>query len=489
LFLFLPHPQKDPVFGFLTIATLIITWCFGWRAGALTLVTGGLTMLWYSLPGHSLWALLDEGVLARTVSNTVINVGTLVTAARIRHLEKRNAAVLKRERLLAERQAAALKELHYQVQLTDDSNAQLALALQAGSAGAFDAEVSSRMVRWTPESSALHGFEPEGRKLSYQQWLDCVYPPDKPVAEAAIQASMSTGEFSGEWRIRRGDNGEIRWISSRGKVFFNNSGEPSRMLGIDTDITERKLAQEALVRSEKLASVGRMAATVAHEINNPLETIMNSVYIATLDQNLSHQARSSLQIAEHELERVAHLTRQTLGFYRENTAPTKVDMSKIADGVLDLFAPKFRTKSVRVETRNVPGCCVHAVAGELRQVISNLIVNAVDASEPGSAIQVRTRAVTLAGRQCVRVSVADSGCGISRENMCRLFEPFFTTKQALGTGLGLWVSKGIVQKHHGWIRVRSSQNRGTIFSVYLPASEHARAAAATAARQPMYETA
>ncbi len=258
----------------------------------------------------------------------------------------------------------------------------------------------------------------------------------------------------------------LKWETRR----WGDEGEDTGGIFIATeDITERKLAQEALIRSEKLASVGRMAATIAHEINNPLAAVMNAVYLAWLDPEISDQVRSSLDLAQQELDRISHITKQTLGFYRETRAPSLVEMTEVAENVLQLYGPKLKNKNINVKTRYSPRAAVLGTAGELRQVLSNLVANGIDAVPQQGTIQVRVRPVSVNGHApAVRVTVADNGGGIAFQDLKKIFEPFFTTKRSFGTGLGLWVTKEILKKHGGSIRVRSRLGAGTVFTVCLP---------------------
>ena len=235
------------------------------------------------------------------------------------------------------------------------------------------------------------------------------------------------------------------------------------------DVTEKKAAQAALVRGEKLASAGRMAATVAHEINNPLEAATNCVYLAAGDPNLPPHLKEYLAIAERELHRVAHIAKRTLGFYQETTKPEAVDVAALVDEVAELYDPKLTGKHIRLRLEHDGRCAgTVAIAGEIRQVISNLLTNAIDATPSGGVITVRTRQVSLSHGSYARVTIADTGTGISAVNLRRIFEPFFTAKKEVGTGLGLWVSREIIQKHRGRIRVRSIEAKGSVFSVFLP---------------------
>lgn len=245
------------------------------------------------------------------------------------------------------------------------------------------------------------------------------------------------------------------------------------------DITDRKRAEQALICSEKLASAGRMAATVAHEINNPLEAVTNSIYIAMISPSLDPTLKVHLEVAERELQRVAHIAKQTLGFYREHAKPSVIDICTLVGEVVELYSSKFRSKDICLSVEHDGRCAqVVAVAGEIRQVISNLLVNAVDASKSKGSVKIRTSRVPLNGLTYIRVTVADMGTGISALSRGRIFEPFFTTKEVVGTGLGLWVSQQIIEKHKGSIRLRTVEGKGTAFSVFLPdlQAEHAESA-------------
>ena len=239
-----------------------------------------------------------------------------------------------------------------------------------------------------------------------------------------------------------------------------------------TDITERKRAEEAIIRTEKLASVGRMASTIAHEINNPLETIGQSVYLAMTDPSISQEAKSYLEIAVAQLERVAHITTQTLAFHRDQSTPQNLDLGELADNILRLFSARLAARGVTVEKRYAQVEPIKAFGGEIRQVISNLISNSMDAVPDHGRIHLRVaRSSGKDGARWVRFVIADTGSGILPERLSRIFEPFFTTKEMVGVGLGLWVTKQIIEKYGGLIRVRSKPGAGTVFAVVFPAAE------------------
>ena len=242
---------------------------------------------------------------------------------------------------------------------------------------------------------------------------------------------------------------------------------------IGTDNSARKLAEEALLRSEMLASAGRMAASIAHEINNPLEAMMNTLYLARKVANVPVETLEYLDIADGELMRIAHITRQTLGFYREFSAATSNSASDLIGSVVDLLQAKIRAKGANVEQQCDETLRVIGIAGELRQVLANLLANSLDAIGQNCRIVLRASASIDPndGTRRVRITVADSGCGMALATTKNIFDPFFTTKGTVGTGLGLWVCKQLVEKNHGSIRVRSTTEgprRGTTFSILLP---------------------
>jgi signal transduction histidine kinase len=242
---------------------------------------------------------------------------------------------------------------------------------------------------------------------------------------------------------------------------------------IGTDNTARKQAEEALLRSEMLASAGRLAASIAHEINNPLEAIMNTLYLARTTPGVPAGAHQYMDIADGELMRIAHITRQTLGFYREFSAATSNYVTALFDSVINLLQAKIRSTGAQVETQCDNDLRVMGIAGELRQILANLLANSLDAIDQNSRIVLRAT-VSIDPHDAshrVRITIADSGCGMSQVTIKRIFEPFFTTKGTVGTGLGLWVCKQLVEKNIGSIKVRSHlhpPHQGTTFSVLLP---------------------
>jgi signal transduction histidine kinase len=244
-----------------------------------------------------------------------------------------------------------------------------------------------------------------------------------------------------------------------------------RQYEVRDHVEKQREAEEALRRSEKLAVAGRLAASIAHEINNPLEAVVNLVFLARTSQTLDG-AREYLGLAESELARVSAITNETLKFYRQPNKPTGLQVAPIFESLLLLYHQKLQQANINVETDFRRSESIVAFGGELRQMFSNLLTNAIDASRNGRILLRVRPAVNHAGTRGVRVTVADTGSGIPAAMKPTIFEPFVSTKGMRGTGLGLWVTSEIVQKHGGSIRVKSSTGttrHGTVFYVFLPA--------------------
>jgi PAS domain S-box-containing protein len=240
------------------------------------------------------------------------------------------------------------------------------------------------------------------------------------------------------------------------------------------DISDRKAIEETLRRNEKLAAVGRLAGALAHEVNNPLAAVTNLIFLLEHHRGIDETAREYVKQASSELSRVSHIVRATLSFYRESAHPVEVRLTEVAETVLDIYVRQITDKNIQIRREYEFDGVIQSFPGELRQVLLNLLGNALDAAPANGtvAVRVRTSRHWRTGAAGVSLSVADNGPGIPTRNRQKLFEPFFTTKGEKGTGLGLWVTRGIVEKQGGAIRVRSvasGDRHGTIFSVFFPA--------------------
>ena len=239
-------------------------------------------------------------------------------------------------------------------------------------------------------------------------------------------------------------------------------------------LVERQKSEEALRTSEKLAVAGRLAASVAHEINNPLEAVLNLLYLISRSSSVE-ESKNYSQAAMSELARVSELVTQTLRFHRQQSNPVMVQVHEIVDSVLVFYQKRLSSAQIVIQKDFRECRPILARPGELRQVIVNLVGNALDAMGSGGRLKIRvtnTRERSNGVRYGVRLSIADTGSGIRPELKKRLFEPFVSTKGNNGTGLELWVSSEIVQKHWGTIQVKSSASSpvtGTVLSVFLPA--------------------
>jgi PAS domain S-box-containing protein len=294
--------------------------------------------------------------------------------------------------------------------------------------------------------------------------------------------------FSSEEPVRNlelnGEGGKPRrpwtWLISAYPV--RTTPTQVRWVGvIALDASDRKRSEEALRRSEKLAVTGRLAASIAHEINNPLEAITNLLFLLRNFSDLPEGAQQYVSMAEYEVRRIAEITQQTLRFYRQPTQPARATLSELLDSVLSLYQGRINALDIRVERDYEPELSVFCFAGEIRQVFANLVGNAIDASSPGGRLLLRARRShdwKNPAQFGIRFAIADTGAGMEPEIREHIFEAFFTTKEVTGTGLGLWVSHEIILKHHGLVRVRSraaTQGNdkapaivGTVFEIFIP---------------------
>jgi PAS domain S-box-containing protein len=354
----------------------------------------------------------------------------------------------------------------------------LSRAHKAAQMGAFEWNLNTNELVWSEDMYRIHGLTREQFDGRFETWTKSIHPDDLPAVIAKIQKSVDEkSEFHTEYRAF-GPEGEIRWFGGHGRVMLDENGKAAGMAGLCSDITQRKLEEEALRRSEKLATAGRLAATIAHEINNPLEAVTNLIYLLRRDRNTKPDAKEMLRLAEEQLARVNHIAKQTLGFYRDRNVPEAVDVVQTLDELLAILQARIASKQISIVREYENACLLNGFRGELRQVFSNLLTNAIDASPAGGKLIMRVRPQRAAERiASVQIEIEDFGSGIQPGDQDRIFEPFFTTKSDVGTGLGLWVTKELVEKHGGTIAFRSNSqngNSGTCFSVVLPGPGNAR---------------
>ena len=305
----------------------------------------------------------------------------------------------------------------------------------------------------------VSGILPPGPTARLEHCIEVVFQSGEPVRNLELAWESEPGRPR-SWMAHlypvRTDPSTTRWVGA-----------------ILVDTSEQKRAEEALRRTEKLAAAGRLAASIAHEINNPLEAVTNLLYLIR-QEDLSPAVAHFADLASQEVSRVSEIAQQTLRFYRQSTLPATANVRELLDSVLTLHLGRVQSLPIELLRQYDADLPLFCFAGELRQLFANFITNALDAMTPeGGRLIVRARRATQNGVPGIRVSVGDTGCGIAPQARRHIFEPFFTTKEATGTGLGLWVSEQIIRKHRGSVRLHSRSQgpgHGTVFSVFFPAN-------------------
>ncbi len=300
-------------------------------------------------------------------------------------------------------------------------------------------------------------------------------PVDNPVAKV-----LESGRIMGlaNHTVLQRRDGELIPIEDSAAPIYDDNHQLLGVVMVFRDVTLEKQSQSVMRKAEKLAAAGRLAATMAHEINNPLEAVTNLIYLVQRTAGLPEETQGFLAMAEQELDRVSHITRQTLGFYRDSSEPGPVEMRVVIESVLKIYDNKIRSKSVGLELELAECPAVFGLQGEMKQLIANLVSNAADAIGPGGKIRIVMAPALRKHSSGVELKVEDNGPGISAEHRTHIFEPFFTTKKDVGTGLGLWVSKEIAERHGGHIEVSSGKDSslgGAVFTVFLPCDAHTKA--------------
>jgi PAS domain S-box-containing protein len=393
---------------------------------------------------------------------------------------------------IASQTAVAIDNLHLSENLTHEiSHVDAARALQrqtadrlrqaldAAQLGTWTWDRASDLLDLDERAALLFHAEPHAPVSRTALRQRIVATEDQAYTSESLQRFLQSGGiYSAEFRVDSPD-GVQTWVSASGNATLASNGTGIiGMVGTVQDITSRKSQENALRQSEKLAATGRLAATIAHEINNPLEAVTNLIYLSRTDPEVPPPVQLLLETADTELARVAQIAQQTLGFYRDTTRPIEIHINDLLQGVVDLFARKMTSRKITCTLDLEPDLCINGLQGEIRQVFSNLVVNAIDAftfvptPKPGR-IHIRGRHLHgphLRGGEAVSILVCDQGSGISATARQRIFSPFFTTKLSVGTGLGLWVTRGFVEKQGGRInfRTRTDDPSGTIFRVVLP---------------------
>jgi PAS domain S-box-containing protein len=340
---------------------------------------------------------------------------------------------------------------------------------------ADDAIVSKNLngivTSWNQGAFRMFGYTAE--EMVGQSILRII-PEELHYEEDEILRTLRAGKRVDHFETtRRRKNGQTIEVSVTISPVLDENGQVVGASKIARDISERKQVERLLIQSEKIAATGRMAAAIAHEINNPLESVMNLIYLARQNSSPEGKAHQFLTVAEEELERVSHIARQTLGFYHDNNAPKQVHLHELIENVLTVYNAKMLSNGITVDTSFNDLQKVTVSKGEMLQVFSNVIVNAIDAMPAGGRLQVSLRNVISSGADGVQLVIRDNGTGIRTDHLEKVFEPFFTTKGQTGTGIGLWVARQLVKKRGGSISIASSTekgNSGTTITIFIPLS-------------------
>ncbi len=305
---------------------------------------------------------------------------------------------------------------------------------------------------------------PESAEQGFIEILDRVYRTGEPFVGRGMPIQLARAKTQPL---------DLRYLDFVYQPRYEADGKISGVIALGIDVTESRRTEQLLLQSEKLNAVGRLASSIAHEINNPLAAVTNLIFLAQHSESLA-EAKQHLHSAEVELRRVSAIANQTLRFHRQATNARPVTGTELIDATVPLYQGRLLNAQVRVERRDRASRPLTCFEGEILQVLSNLIGNAIDAMSPnGGRLLIRSREGTewRSGRKGVLLTVADTGCGMSPHTLSRIYVPFFTTKGQKGNGIGLWISRGIIERHEGVLRVRSRQSKsgsGTVFALFLP---------------------
>ncbi len=408
---------------------------------------------------------LSHVTLFTAVGLSVIVAGLLFTLTR-RELRQLSDSYEKHFHAEAEK-SRQLAESRERFQITLNSLGDAVIATDADGSVRYINPVAQQLTGWTNHTQA------QGRPLSeVARLIDerTREPFDDPV-EAVRDSERIIGMSNHTLLLSQ--SGKEYPIEMNAAPILE-SGKLSGVVLVFRDVTQRRQTEQTLRASDRLTQAGRMAATIAHEIRNPLDTVSNLLFLLRQGSYPDPETRHYLDMAGEELARITQITGQLLTFHREAQAPVQVDVVKVLESVLTLYAPQIQMVAISVTKRFETHRSVRGFPGELRQVFANLVANAIHSMPTGGRLLVHIYESSLAtdpARRGVRVTVLDNGGGIPPDVRQNLYSPFYTTKGEGGTGLGLWVTRGIIEKHEGTIHFTSTVRpgrSGTAFSVFLP---------------------
>lgn len=350
----------------------------------------------------------------------------------------------------------------------ENTRARLASIVESADDAILSKDLNGVITSWNKAAERTFGYSEE--EILGESILTLV-PEELHPEESVILGKIRKGERIEHYEtVRLAKDGSRLNVSLTISPLRDALGVLVGASKVLRDITQRKRMEQMLIQAEKLSASARMAASIAHEINNPLEAVLNLMYLAK-SNSVDPEVIAYLDTAEGELVRLAHIAKQTLGFYREQNSAGLVSLTELVGEVLKIYSSKLRDAGIKVETRLRSAREVVVKKGEMMQVISNLVTNSMYAMSRGGRLLVGTEDGECEGNDGVVLLIEDSGRGIATENLHRVFEPFFTTRGSIGTGIGLWVAKQFVVGHSGTIEVESSTDtaaHGTKFRICLP---------------------
>jgi PAS domain S-box-containing protein len=480
IMLLLPVEYRAP-YVLAYLFSVVTCWYLGLSAGIICSMASGIAIESFLALSPVMPRMMTDKVniprLLFFVGCTAL-IGSLMK--RVISLQERNeAADLRRQLEQAQSESRLAQERALAAQALHQRETRLQMALDGGHVGLWDEDLEHGGALWSDEHYRILGLEPGSISTAgYQTIRAYIHSDDLDFMDALFyETSAHARPFCCEYRIVRPD-GDVRWVEAQAKYETNSDGKAVRLLGVIADITHRKQAQDVLLRTEKLAAAGRLAASIAHEINNPLEAVTNLLYLIAHAGDLD-TAQLQAQRALDEVLRVSRITQQTLKFHRQSEPASKIRLSEIIEDVIELSRGRLANAHVAIHRRYQDDPELECLAGDLRQVFANLISNSLDAiGSSGGNLVIRLRrahawrAPHVSG---LRITILDTGCGMDPQTRRRIYEPFFTTKRESGTGLGLWLTSEIIERQQGNLHVLSSQlagRSGTAFSIFLPFSEN-----------------
>ena len=455
-------------------AVILSAWIWGLAGSVACAGTAGLLIEYFIFSTHQ----VD---LAPTAGNwlfreAIFLLGSVIVGALTRSAASyRQSVILARVKemfALLEADKAVTAERERVAQLARENEARVHLALDGANVGLWEWDIKTGTSTWSEGFYRLHGIQPE-TKASYEAWRNAVHPSDRKEVDAELAKALEEGRtFFAEYRICLPGN-QMRWVACQGSCVFEDD-KVVRMVGYSGDVTRRKLGDLALLEAEKLAVAGRLTASIAHEVNNPLGGAMNLLYLAKASSEESERQRL-LDEAMQQLMRVSQIATQTLKFSRTSKRAGVCRASDLVKNTLELLRPRLNLAHITVDIETRQDLEFSCFSGEMQQILTNILINAADAIREQGKIRVRVAGSFFwrTSTPAVRITIVDDGSGMSPDVMRRMREPFFTTKEDTGTGLGMWIVTELIRRHHGRLSVRSKMDpthHGTAVSMLFPVS-------------------